>query len=215
MMGPKKEMHMETEYHVQMDWKEGRWQGVLSGDGREVPFCGLDELIQTQLRLDLRELRSLAWVDPLTGLLNRRGLENGLARAAGEEVGLLFLDVDELKRINDIWGHLRGDHALKRVSWQLEQLTRPGDLAGRIGGDEFVVVLRNVGSRDELKRLGEKLCRDIAEAESELGLSVSVGACWEKAGPSLTQLLERADWTLNQAKRRGKNQVVLYGEKEE
>ncbi len=162
------------------------------------------------------ELNRLARIDPLTDLPNRRGmqetLEQGLERAEreGRRLSLLWLDVDDFKRINDVRGHETGDVALRQVARCLREELRGYDKAGRWGGDEFLVML--YPSSDELVReVGERLRKRIENQVSVGGepVTVSVGGYCAEGPEPLSQILARADRALYRAKEQGRNRVEL------
>jgi len=147
-------------------------------------------------------LRSMALLDELTGLYNRRGF-TGLARqqlllANRNARGfiLLYLDLDDLKKINDSFGHLEGDLALKEIAGILQESFRISDIIARLGGDEFVVININAGTQ-EVEALLERLNRELAKRNQErpFPLSLSIGVMvYDPQSPlSLDELLLRAD----------------------
>jgi diguanylate cyclase (GGDEF)-like protein len=146
------------------------------------------------------KLRKEAIVDDLTGLLNRRGWrregERGLARAArsGNPVGLLLLDLDNLKEINDTRGHDEGDRILRETADRLRQALRAGDVLARLGGDEFAALLTEADP-DEAHGAAERL----RQVTPELG-SFSAGVASWDGGESLDELLRRCDMGLYSAK---------------
>ncbi len=161
-------------------------------------------------------LDRLTKIDPMTELFNRRGmserLATELARARREHsrIGLLWLDVDWFKSINDGYGHAVGDEALKTVARTIQSLVRPYDVAARWGGDEFVVLLQGA-TPEALKAMGERLCAAVAAAkglEGETGralrLSVSVGGHLALPEETLDSVLNRADQALYAAKAAGR-----------
>lgn len=165
------------------------------------------------------ELQRLASVDLLTGLLNRRGLSERLhaevARAQREQrsFGLLWVDVDHFKDINDSLGHGAGDRALTTVGTLLAASIRPYDCAARWGGDEFLVLLSPC-DRATLASLGERIRASIERdtgAAVDTGLTVSVGGCLGHPGESLETVLHRADQALYAAKAEGRNRVWIAG----
>jgi diguanylate cyclase (GGDEF)-like protein/PAS domain S-box-containing protein len=173
---------------------------------------------EDDLREELERLRRIALVDPLTGLANRRHIDQHLmARASqmdrfGWNYGLILLDVDLFKDVNDAYGHLVGDDALKVVARDLLASARATDLAGRWGGDEFIVVAANTDAK-ALYHLAERF-RVMAEASvvhaeaEDIRLTVSVGCTMARAGESPEEATKRADKALYNAKAGGRNRVV-------
>lgn len=207
---------MEREYHIRLRWQDGQWEGVLSKDREAVEVTGLGmlvDLLNREAEQYVKELRCLAQTDALTGLFNRRGLEMILSErleAMKGPIGVLFLDVDNLKRINDTWGHTRGDEALKTVAAVLKTTVEDDELVGRIGGDEFVVMFPEGRDEEVLLSIGKSICDEIRQTEQKIGLSVSVGVCLGKTPREYPDLLELADRAMYRAKRRGKDRVELY-----
>ncbi len=156
-----------------------------------------------------------AFLDPLTGLLNRRGLEErfeqmrNLVERSGESLALYFVDVDDFKLINDAFGHSGGDTMLRQFSERLEQAVRKADLVARVGGDEFVV-LAIVEDLAHAQLLAEKLVSIYAVPFELEGHEVTVHASfglsvWPQDGEEAATLLSRADAAMFQAKADGKN----------
>ena len=169
-----------------------------------------------ELRQDL-EFR--ATHDALTGVANRgelmRQLRHSLRRGRGGAawLGVLFCDIDNLKPLNDEYGHRTGDAAIKAVAERLTGVVRVIDLVARIGGDEFVVLLEGLRSREELGAIAEK-CRKSVEGPVEVDghvahVSVSVGAVLAGQDESPDEVLARADHALHRAKAGGRHQVDL------
>ena len=148
--------------------------------------------------------RTEARHDPLTGLYNRRFLEELLGRELvwaqrqGKHLSVLLLDLDGFKAYNDAHGHLAGDRVLERVAAGLAAAVRPGDVLFRFGGDEFVVVLPNT-SGEVARRQARELIRTVPP---EIGLSAGVG-CLGTGITSVAQLLHAADAALMRAKQSG------------
>ncbi|MBL8298276.1 MAG: GGDEF domain-containing protein [Rhodanobacteraceae bacterium] len=165
------------------------------------------------------ELEKLATTDSLTGTLNRRKLELlageqiNIARQRGHQVSLLLLDADRFKTINDLHGHEVGDFALKNMVACARQHLRPGDLIGRFGGEEFLVLLINTAS-SEAAQIAERLRAAVAALDlhvrgKSLCLSISVGvATLGEHGHDFQELVRRADRAMYLAKHRGRNRVV-------
>jgi diguanylate cyclase len=165
-------------------------------------------------------LQDLALLDPLTGIGNRRSLEIDLdrvcsqARRRGEPVGILSIDVDCFKTINDTHGHGAGDAVLCLIAAQLERQSRAGDIVARPGGDEFVVVLPGA-SQDVVELVGERIRRSVATTSLHfdgtlLMATVSVGGASGVAHDPAAMLAE-ADRALYLAKGRGRNCVAGLG----
>lgn len=172
--------------------------------------------------MQLREtLREQALRDPLTGLYNRRIMEEGLAReaarAARESTPLVvgFVDIDHFKDFNDTHGHEAGDYVLKQVGGYLRDHTRAGDLVSRYGGEEFVTVwvgadLASAFARAEGLREGVKSLHLELKGEPLDGVTLSIGiALLGEHGDSAEALLSAADAALYEAKGDGRNRVVV------
>ncbi|GGC65729.1 sensor domain-containing diguanylate cyclase [Marinobacter halophilus] len=162
------------------------------------------------------ELHRLARVDALTGLKNRRGLDEVIAqeiqRAERENkgFGLIWLDIDHFKSINDSRGHQAGDDILCRVALWLKAAVRPYDHPGRWGGDEFVVLLSPC-DQDTLEQVAGRVCASVEQESQRTGIpvTVSVGGCFCQPGDDLDTLLRNADQALYEAKHKGRNQVCI------
>lgn len=157
------------------------------------------------------ELSNLALEDELTGLYNRRGFlalaerQLKLARRSGRSLLLFFIDVDGLKRMNDLFGHAEGDAALKCIAEALEATCRDSDIIARIGGDEFAVLAIEASGQSEAtirERLREFLS-SASRQESDYKFSVSLGAArfdpWNQT--SLRELIAEADQAMYEQKR--------------
>ncbi|ONH31718.1 diguanylate cyclase domain-containing protein [Pseudofrankia asymbiotica] len=164
-----------------------------------------------------------AWHDPLTGLLNRPALldrlDRGLRRAGRDQriIGVLFLDLDGFKSVNDTLGHQAGDDLLRTVATRLSGVVRPGDVVGRLAGDEFVVLCEGADGPEDLLTVGKRVLTALDEP-IELGRTVqlggSVGIAW--SGPELAdaeELLNAADMAMYAAKKSGSGRCVAYDER--
>jgi diguanylate cyclase (GGDEF)-like protein len=169
-----------------------------------------------------REARQLADLDALTGLHNRRYFHETLAREVarahryGRQLALVVFDLDDFKAINDRIGHLAGDSVLAETAERVKDVVRSADVACRVGGDEFAVLLpESVASdADQLyhRLLGAVGSRPVGQAGR---LSVSAGIAELRDDDDPTSFFERADEALYRAKERGKAQVVAYQPPEE
>ena len=169
-----------------------------------------------------RELERLAYYDELTGLPNRRSVLRQLealisrGRRHGHALALLMIDADHFKAVNDRHGHAGGDAALRALAERLSERLRTEDVAGRFGGEEFVVGLPDAdagGAATAAEAIRAAVAaRPLTIAERELTLTVSVGwATWE--GDDLGQLLARADGALYEAKAAGRNCVRPHADR--
>lgn len=169
---------------------------------------------ERELRQSRSRLRVLANIDMLTQVPNRRRFEE-LARRAlqSDEDGsaaLLLLDIDHFKQINDKLGHAAGDRALKLVSRCTLELLRSHDMAGRHGGDEFVMLLRRSSTQDAMQ-VAERLVSHLqgqAHAHALPRLTLSFGIVQMRRGESIDETLHRADLALYEAKRLGRSRAV-------
>ena len=165
--------------------------------------------------------------DALTGLFNRRHaveqVTHELARSSrdGECIGLLMLDIDHFKRVNDSRGHAGGDDVIVEVARRLQAGVREWDTVARIGGEEFFVITPDVTSEDEVAELGDRLRQAIAERPIELQrgssvtVTISVGAVLAHSTDGSTEYaIDRADRALYAAKRRGRNRVCQFSQLE-
>jgi diguanylate cyclase (GGDEF)-like protein len=160
-----------------------------------------------------------AGTDELTGLMNRRHFLADLTAqlredaAAGASSGLLLVDIDHFKDVNDRFGHSAGDEVLVRFAALLRGLVRPGDRLGRWGGEEFIVLLPGAGSGPILAERAEQVRAGIAAAAftaegHSLRLQASVGGVRSAPGTAPDELIQNADRALYEAKDAGRNTVV-------
>ncbi len=170
-----------------------------------------------------RELQRLARVDTLTGLANRRQFDELLERAlarygrARRPLGLIFLDIDHFKTINDTHGHGVGDAVLKEFAARLQANLRATDVAARLSGDEFVVIVDGVGALAEAEAVATKLLLAIrvpmAVGEPALDVTASMGLAWldGQVEMSAKELMVRADRALYRAKDAGRDGLRVDG----
>jgi len=164
------------------------------------------------------QLRDWAIRDPLTGIFNRRHFDETARRLIprlrhnGEPLGLILVDIDSFKEINDRHGHDVGDRALQLVGQMLRDAIRPTDLPCRLGGDEFVVALPGASGAATAARAEALRASLAAQSVQANGASVTVSASFgvavlTGAGDTLQAALRRADQALYEAKRAGRNRV--------
>ncbi|MFO1274139.1 MAG: GGDEF domain-containing protein, partial [Rubrivivax sp.] len=167
----------------------------------------------------VRRLHELSIRDPLTGLLNRRGLDPRLSREAarwrryGEPYALLMVDVDHFKAVNDRHGHAAGDAVLVRLAKLLRDVARDVDTVARVGGEEFCLLLPHCepeGARNAAERLRQKV-RQSSWPVPAGAVTVSVGVAVSEGAGAPISVLARADGALLQAKHEGRDRVVVSG----
>ncbi|MBF0169683.1 MAG: diguanylate cyclase [Nitrospinae bacterium] len=178
-----------------------------------------NELIQAR-----NILRTNATTDSLTGVWNRLKTMESLnveltrARREGTSVGVMMLDIDFFKQVNDTFGHLTGDAVLRETASRMRELLRPYDFIGRFGGEEFIVVVPGVTAQEAMVQ-GERLrmavgATTIDTADGFVGVTISVGVSLfepsRDGGLALEGVLEQADQALYASKANGRDRVTLY-----
>lgn len=199
---------------------------AASGETRVILVCR-DVTSSVEQEADLRLMRDRlaheASHDALTDLANRtelrRFLDKALTEATNndERIGVLRMDLDRFKEINDTHGHIAGDEALVTVAQRLRTALRREDLVARVGGDEFIVVCPGVPDLTALERLGRSLSAALSQpfqfndlnlyARASIGCTLSI-----PAGADFQELLLQSDFALYEAKRTGRGRVVVYDE---
>lgn len=187
--------------------------------------AALRDMVQslTRVRAERDDMKDLAHADMLTGLPNRLAVEKYLDKLAGmplrkgQAVGLLFMDLDGFKRVNDTLGHEAGDFVLKTVGMRLTGCLRSNDVAARFGGDEFVVVaaLEQALWREQTTTLAKRFLQAVSNSiyingeAAHVGLSIGASV-YLGDGRTPRQVLKEADDALYSAKLSGKNRLVFY-----
>lgn len=174
----------------------------------------LNHVFLTALRNDA----SRALFDQLTGLRNRRGMHTAVAALMRDHrpdhLSVLCLDLDAFKSVNDRFGHAVGDEVLRATAARIEELSPPGAVAARLGGEEFAVVVPGDDARIFARSLVSEIHRpdDRAPVTASVGVAVEDVADWDGLCPTmLGRLLDRADLAMYRAKRDGGNNVVVDG----
>jgi diguanylate cyclase (GGDEF)-like protein len=189
----------------------------------------VQESVQQHLADKEEQIRQLAYRDELTQLPNRRLLLDqlehliGLQARIGGYVGLMFIDLDKFKDLNDSLGHKAGDELLIQVANRLREVVRKSDTVARFGGDEFVVLLHILEpdperARNHARAIAEKVRHNICipyrlswvgnANGHEYALSASIGVLLQEKAGSIQELLERADGAMYQAKNSGRDRIV-------
>lgn len=170
--------------------------------------------VVTQLNANNRQLQKLSQQDHLTNLLNRRAIDHVLERELSRserfnhDLSLLIIDVDDFKYINDAFGHVFGDQVLVEVAESIKLHVRDVDYVGRIGGDEFIVILIET-TQDHAIMIADRMRGEVLklkEKHQNANISISIGHA-SSDGESHVALIEKADKALYLAKRAGKNKV--------
>jgi diguanylate cyclase (GGDEF)-like protein/PAS domain S-box-containing protein len=202
-------------------WVEARTRQYVDSDGKADGLIAsmriIDELVKAEAELDHR-----ARFDALTGLANRAeamarfDVAAHRARRTGDAIAVLFCDVDLFKSINDQYGHAAGDAALGVLADRISRTIRTDDLAARVGGDEFLVLLVGVHGLDDAVAVAEKVRtaadHPIPYEDVWLRTSLSVGVALARPGEPMEAIMARADSAMYEAKRAGRDQVVAIPE---
>lgn len=215
-----------------MQHKAGHYLNILSraflvedSDGKITRLVGTHVDI-SERKLAEEEIRTLAFIDPLTKLPNRRLLVDRLKRALaasarnGQIGALLFMDLDNFKTLNDTLGHHVGDELLKQVAARLSENVRQGDTVSRLGGDEFVILVEglseeNIQAAVQTKDVAEKILRNLNQPYQ---LDTNLYHCTASIGANLfignvqpyEELLKQADIALYQSKMEGRNTIRFF-----
>ncbi|WP_299183901.1 EAL domain-containing protein [uncultured Neptuniibacter sp.] len=179
----------------------------------------------TQRKKSEEDIHKLAFYDPLTGLPNRRSLQERIdgalrsARITEQVSALMFIDLDNFKKLNDTQGHDRGDMLLIEVAERLDRCVRNADMVARLGGDEFIIILENLGCEEtqvlsQIQKIAEKVITSVEKVFVLDGLSYhsgcSVGITLFNAYDRPEEIMKRADMAMYQAKEAGKNTYRFF-----
>jgi diguanylate cyclase (GGDEF)-like protein len=168
---------------------------------------------------EAEEMSRMAITDPLTHIMNRRGITVGLLDAMAQAeryrtpLTVAMADIDHFKEINDAHGHEAGDRVLKDVAAILSDALRMPDKVGRYGGEEFLMILPHT-TLTQGRKIADRIRASVSKWDFDLGakkkirLTISIGLCQFKSGEDLEQFLSHADKALYEAKKGGRNLVV-------
>ncbi len=198
-----------------------RDEGVIVFDEHGKPLYLQGYLLDiTREREAEQQLRQLALYDPLTGLANRAFFHERLKHAIklrhadGHATGLLYIDLDDFKGINDRWGHDLGDEVLHEIGRRIQGAVRPGDTAARLGGDEFAIVLTEPLTPNEAVAVAERLLaeirRPLESGSGPLCTTASIGIAF---GSDDEALLREADIAMYRAKNHAENRYAFFDSK--
>ena len=189
--------------------------GIRDEQGHLEGFAVTYRDLSDRKRLEAR-LAHEAGHDTLTGLPNRQQLFQLLTTTIGdrERMAVMFCDLDDFKIVNDSLGHAVGDRLLQVVADRLQMATRGGDLVGRLGGDEFLVVCRNIGTDEEVAAIAERL---LVAVKAPIGLdgrehvvSMSIGVAFGIGSDPANEIVQRADLAMYAAKQAGRRRIALF-----
>lgn len=212
----------QMQYRVNCKNGDIRWvidRGVVLKDenGRDVNQSILTDI--TSIKEHEERLRLQAQSDPLTGLYNKISSQSVIDEVISDSVSgqchaLFMLDIDNFKGVNDTLGHLFGDSVLIEMASRLRRMFRGLDVLGRIGGDEFVVFMTNLPSREmgisKAERLCQEFCRSYAGEKGAYIITCSVGVAFFQQGDKFETMYQRADTALYQAKLDGRNRSRVF-----
>lgn len=197
---------------------------VRDASGKAIRMAGSNQDLTERKRYE-QQIQQLAFNDPLTGLPNRRYLQDQIARAilacarSGQIGCLMFIDLDHFKELNDSLGHHEGDLLLQQVAQQLQSLVRGTDTVARLGGDEFIVLIEHLGTDNTIANqhaqdLGYKVLDALHKIETPLDgyqVMASIGITFfDKDAHSVEELLRHADTAMYQAKTDGRNRLHVF-----
>ena len=176
-------------------------------------------VLATILSDQIRDMQTRSQSDPLTGLPLRRGFEERVDRKLAESeetnvpVSLIIADIDHFKQVNDLWGHQAGDRAIESFGRLIARNVRRTDIAGRIGGEEFCVLVWNC-DHEEARGLAERLRKTFAAMphdgiNDDVRLTASFGVTTVRRREGYVRAFSRADQALYEAKQAGRDRVVL------
>lgn len=207
---------------------EIRQTPMTDNDGRHtgsiILFHDITALKKSEIELSAayEQLKKVAATDPLTGLSNRRNFfelaerEFSRARRSRRNFSLILVDLDNFKTVNDTKGHPKGDQVLGETARGLKMCSRSGDILGRYGGDEFIILAYEAGTQDA-QVLAQRFCDTIPQLLARINdmdipvtLSIGVASYLNGDADSLEILLDRADAALYQSKKSGRNQVTVW-----
>lgn len=202
--------------------EEGDFNEAYDVDGDQTPDA-ITSVGRAYNRVRV-QLASMVLTDPLTGCLNRRGLDQTLAREvsrsrrAGSQLSVLALDLDHFKNVNDTFGHITGDLVLRELGARLGQTARGGDMVARTGGEEFTILLPDTDPAGAY-RAAVRMCEAVRGApfmvnskRIDLTISVGVVSSTGTGTEAAVNLKERADEALYAAKRSGRDRVRVWDE---
>lgn len=211
----------DNKYH----WSRSEHAALVDKNGNVECVVGrIIDIHEEKLRLlnQQRKLKARAAVDGMTGLLNKETLEKDIGKAlnapAAEKCILVEVDIDNFKQVNDSYGHSYGDLIIKNIASSIRSCCKRGDIAGRYGGDEFVVLFKNISPGEmadkKLKQLHERIKERLPD-DKEIEFTVSIGAAQVHKGEKFAEAFDRIDMAMYKVKKLGRNNYLyLKNEKQ-
>jgi diguanylate cyclase (GGDEF)-like protein/PAS domain S-box-containing protein len=203
-------------------WEFASISPIRDGNGQVTHFVAVKENI-TERKQMMEGLGQLAYHDKLTSLPNRALFLDRLNQAIAvskceqQRFAVLFVDLDGFKQVNDSYGHEAGDLVLKETAARLARCLRATDIVARIGGDEFIIILRNINSPEDCGRVAQKILSEVTRAielpegrSCVIGSSIGISIYPEDAQEAM-KLVNAADTAMYAVKRNGKNEYRFYG----
>jgi diguanylate cyclase (GGDEF)-like protein len=187
---------------------------------RKSKFSGMKKIEELrQIEKEKQHYEEISRLDGMTGILNKNATEYYIKEYLDvynpiQKAGLILVDIDNFKMINDNFGHLVGDKIIKEVAKIITQTFRTSDLVGRIGGDEFLALMKNIRTKEEVIAKAEELRKvfenNFMENENSYGMTVSIGvSIIENNRYDYGEVFSNVDKALYAAKNEGRNKVVI------
>ncbi len=191
-------------------------------EGKSLPNKVVGRIVNIDAhKRELDRLRFKAQRDLMTNVYNKNTAKEKINEILQkgkkyERHALFVIDIDDFKHVNDTYGHLQGDHVLTTIITNMKNLFREEDIIGRIGGDEFVALMKSVSGKDQIIHKAEDICKIFNQVfqynEETMQVSCSIGlAVYPMDGVTYEELLEHADIALYEVKSDGKNSYMMYG----
>jgi len=226
------EQRWEIEYRLittagEIKWVAETGVGIYSEAGKLEYLDGFIQDISERKKMELalktseQQIRDMAFTDSVTGLANRNLFTDRLDQLIlsceryHTEFALLFIDLDKFKSVNDSHGHLVGDKLLSMAGERISTSFRESDVVARFGGDEFLVIVKNISDVENIDSIAEKLLEKISQSyyvnnlEIVITASIGITTC-PLDGRSSNQLIQHADKAMYKAKMAGKNRFCIY-----
>lgn len=208
-------------------FREGAYDYITKPFRRAVVMARVNHVMELSCRTSLFDIIEQKYkqkpeLDAATSLLNKvafNDLSTRLIEAfPNEQQALFVIDIDDFKKVNDVYGHLTGDQIIKCVAEELTKAFRKTDLVGRFGGDEFVVLMTKIQSQEAAKNKAAEIIKNVFSASAKqfnINTSISVGLAFSEKNDTLHTLFSNADKALYEAKNTGKGRAVIHGDKKD